>query len=186
MDSAARGFHLPYAFAVAAVSVVVLASGCSFSYSTDQGNTISPNGASYSYKVPTGFFTESGTTSTIQGRVNESGVTFPTGAAAIRVSEQTLTPPINVAQLQTEYMAQAAQWQNAPQNWQHTTVDDAPALQYELSGTSNDGQPEASEEYAVFKGSHLVYVSCEWESAPDRTHALAGCGQVLTSLRIQN
>jgi hypothetical protein len=82
-------------------------------------------------------------------------------------------------------MQQAARWQNVPQDWQHTTVDGAPALEYALSGTSSAGKPESSQEYAVFKGSHLVYVSCEWSSATDRTHAMDGCGQVL-SLRIQD
>jgi hypothetical protein len=174
-------------FALLGAVCVLLFSGCSYSYTTDQGRTMSPHGASYSYKVPPGFFTESSTTSAIPGRENLSGVFYPTGAAVIRVSEQTLLPPpTNVPQVQASYMAQAARWQNVPSDWQHTTVDGAPALEYELSGTSGDGRHEGTEEYAVFKGSHLVYVSCAWESGTDRGHALAGCRAVLKSLRIAN
>jgi len=171
-----------------AALLAVVASGCSatYSYSTVQGETISPPGSSYSYKVPNGFFIEKRSDLHSTYRKYETGITFQIGSAVVRVSEQTLTPsPAQVANVQRAFIAQASHWQNPATNWRHLNIAGARALEYHLVGLTRDGKHQEAEEYAVFKGPHLVYVSCNWESSSDKGHALDGCNEVLKSLRIK-
>jgi hypothetical protein len=170
----------------------MVASGCSGTYSysknwsSDQGKTIAPTGASYAYTVPTGFFIEAKSDLRNPYRQHETGVNFLTGSAVVRVSEQTLTlPHAQVAKVQRAFIAQASRWQNPGKNWRHLTVAGAPALGFHLAGLSRDRKHQEAEEYAVFKGAHLVYVSCNWMTSSDKGHALDGCGGVLKSLRIK-
>lgn len=175
-----------------AVLFAIAASGCSGTYSysknwtSDQGKTIAPTGSSYSYKVPTGFFLEDRSDFSNPYRQYETGVNFVTGSAVVRVSEQTLTPPhAHVAEVQRAFIAQASHWPNPGTNWRHLIVAGAPALEFHLVGLSRDRKHQEAQEYAVFKGPHLVYVSCNWMSSSAKSHALDGCRNVLKSLRIK-
>src|SRR5213595_1851179 len=97
--------------ALIAVVLAAVTGGCS--WSTDQGKTVSPDGASYSYKVPTGFFVEDESDLTDLRGEHKSGVNFPVGAAVGRVSEQTLTPaPSDITKVQASFIGQAGHWQN--------------------------------------------------------------------------
>ena len=184
-----REKHAPGPFHPAVIAAVLLggvAGGCTVSYSTAQGNTISPDGASYAYKVPQGFFVEDKADFSGMRGEHMSGVNFQIGAAVIRVSEQTLTPaPVDIAKVQEAFVTQASQWQNPATGWKHLTVAGAPALEYHLAGLSRDGKHQETTEYAVFNGPHLVYVSCNWIAPSDKSHALDGCAEVLKSLRLE-
>ena len=177
---------------VIAVLLAIAASGCSGTYSSsknwssDQGKTIAPTGSSYSYKVPTGFVIEDKSDLRNPYRQYETGVNFLTGSAVVRVSEQTLAlPRAQVAKVQRAFIAEASHWPNPGTNWRHLTVAGAPALEFHLVGLSRDRKHQEAKEYAVFKGPHLVYVSCNWMTSSARKHALDGCGDVLKSLRIK-
>ena len=166
-------------------------SGCSFSWSSSQGKTISPNGSAYSYDGPHGFFIQDRSDIAANPyRYYESGVYFPTGAIAIRVSQQTLTAlaadtPEHAAKIEAAFVDQSNRWTNPATAWRNTTVAGASALGYHLSGQSLDGKRQEDEEVAVFSGRHLVYVSCNWEIASERDTALAGCNEVLESLQLR-
>ncbi len=186
-----RSGHFRRALLVLAVALATVAvSGCTASWSTSQGKTISPDGSAYSYGVPQGFFIED--RSGLPGRLQrhfESGVYFPTGAVVIRVNEQTLTrmvadTPGHAATIEKAFVGEASGWANPATDWRRTTVAGASALRYHLGGRSLDGKHQEAEEVAVFSGPHLIYVSCNWESDSERATALKGCEEVIKSLRI--
>ena len=165
------------------VLFAVISSGCSASYSTDQGKTIAPDDAFYSFKVPNGFFVEDKSAlNQNPARQVESGVYFPGSTATVRVSQQELTGTLPAAEeIERAFMSQARSWPFPPKGWQHIKVLGLPALRYELAGKGTH-----EEETAIFAGAHLVYVSCIWEKTKDKRTASDGCRSVTNSLSVEH
>ena len=178
----------PSLLALLALGVLLAASGCTASWSSDQGKTISPDGSSYSYKVPHGFLIEDTSEAvSTPWKQYKTGVFIPTESVEIRVREQPL-PGTMVANtpstIQKAFIAEASRWPHPATNWRHTSAAGAPALRYHLSGQTLGGKRQDAEEVAVFSGQHIVYVSCNWVDKSKKDLALRGCKDVLKSLRI--
>jgi hypothetical protein len=173
-----------------AVVVLLAASGCTARWSSDQGKRISPEGSSYSYKVPHGFLIEdSSEAMSTPWEQYKTGVFIPTEAVAIRLREQPMPgliadTPSHVLTLEKAFIAEASRWPHPATNWRHTTAAGAPALRYHLSGQTLGGKRQDAEEVAIFTGQRLVYVSCNWAEESKRDIALKGCKEVLKSLRV--
>jgi hypothetical protein len=156
------------------------------------GKTISPEGSSYSYKVPHGFLIEdSSEVGSTPWTQYHTGVFSPTDAVAIRVREQPLPgmvadTPSHVLTIERAFIAEVSRWPHPATNWRRTSAGGAPALRYHLNGQTRDGKRQDAEEVAVFNGNHLVYVSCYWAKESTRDLALKGCKDVLDSLRVEN
>jgi hypothetical protein len=168
----------------AALAVVLLA-GCSASWSSDQGKTISPKGSAYSYKVPHGWLVDSGDSFKVEGRSFQTAVRGQSGLAVVAVSQQSIGKRItssNLNAIESEYKSAAAKWQYPPTDWRKTSLAGAPALSYHRSGTSA-GKTREIDAYVVFKDSGLIYVECIY--TPDmRSDVTKACSKVTGSLVI--
>jgi hypothetical protein len=114
-----------------AVVVLLAASGCTASWSTDQGKRISPDGSScssYSYRVPHGFLIEdSSEVVSTPWKQYKTGVFIPTKAVAIRVREQPLPgmvadTPGHVLTIEKAFIAEASRWPHPATNSRHTSA----------------------------------------------------------------
>ncbi len=162
-----------------------LLAGCSASWSSDQGKTISPKGSVYSYKVPHGWLVDSGDSFKVEGRSFQTAVRGQSGLAVVAVSQQSIGKKItssNLSAIESEYKSAAAKWQYPPTDWRKTSLAGAPALSYHRSGMSA-GETREIDAYVVFKDRGVIYVECIY--TPERRSDVAkACSKVTESLVI--
>ena len=168
----------------AALAAALLA-GCSASWSSDQGKTISPKGSGYSYKVPHGWLIENGSAYKVEGRSFQTAVRGQTGLAIVAVSEQSIKEKItssNLNAIELGYKSAAAKWQYPPTGWQKTSLAGAPALSYHRSGMIG-GETREIDAYVGFKVHRVFFVECIY--TPDtQSDVVKACSSVTKSLAI--
>ncbi|MGD0272847.1 MAG: hypothetical protein ABSB96_03860 [Gaiellaceae bacterium] len=165
-----------------AALVAALLAGCSASWSSDQGKTISPKGSAYSYKVPHGWLVESGDSFKVEGRSFQTAVHGQTGLAVIAVSQQSINEKItssNLNAIESEYKRAAAKWQYPPTDWRKSSLAGAPALRYHRSGTSA-GETREIDAYVAFKVHRVFFVECIY-TLDTRSDVLNACNNVTES-----
>jgi hypothetical protein len=168
-----------------AALAATLLTGCSASWSSDQGKTISPKGSAYSYKVPHGWLIESGDSYKGEGRSFQTAVHGQSGLAVVAVSQQLIKKKItssNLNAIELEYERAAAKWRYPPTDWRKASLAGAPALRYHRSGTSA-GETREVDAYAAFKIHTVFYVECIY--TPDTQSDVAkACSKVAETLVI--
>jgi hypothetical protein len=168
-----------------AVLAATLLAGCSASWSSDQGKTISPKGSAYSYKVPHGWLVEKGDSYKVEGRRFQTAVRGQSGLAVVSVSQQSINQKItssNLNAIELGYKSAAAKCQYPPTDWRKTTLAGAPALSYHRSGTSS-GETREIDAYVAFKDKSVFYVECIYTS-DTQSDVLKACSKVTDSLVI--
>ena len=160
-----------------------LLTGCSASWSSDQGKTISPRGSAYSYKVPHGWLVGGGDSYKVEGRSFQTAVRGQSGLAVVAVSQQSINKKItsgNLNAIELEYKRAAATWQYPPTAWRKTSLAGAPALRYHRSGTSA-GETREMDAYVSFKDRGVLFVECIY-TPETRSDVEKACNKVTGSL----
>jgi hypothetical protein len=162
-----------------AALAATLLTGCSASWSSDQGKTISPKDSAYSYKIPHGWLVERGDSYKVEGRSFQTAVRGQSGLAVVAVSQQSINEkitPSNLNAIESEYERTAAKWQYPPTDWRKTSLAGAPALRYHRSGTSA-GETREIDAYVAFKVHTVFSVECIY--TPDtQSDVVKACSKV--------
>jgi len=168
-----------------ATLTATLLTGCSASWSSDQGKTISPKGSAYSYKVPHGWLVEKGDSYKVDGRSFQTAVSSQSGLAVVSVSQQSINQKItssNLNSIELGYKSAAAKWQYPPSDWRKTSLAGAPALSYHRSGTSS-GETREIDAYVAFKDKKVFYIECIYNTDTQRD-VVKACSKVADSFVI--